>query len=33
VHRGVVSVVSEDDDGIDEPDVETGGDDAVGCAG
>ena len=33
MHRGVGGTVSEDDDGIDEPDGKTGGDDGVGWMG
>jgi hypothetical protein len=33
VHRGVVGAVSGDDDGVDELDDETGGDEAVGWMG
>ena len=33
MHRGVVGAVSEDDDFLDEPNGETGGDDGVGWIG
>ena len=33
MHGGIGGAVSEDDDGIGEPDGETGGDEGVGCVG